>query len=63
MAYQLERTPTTSWWDTNAVDSLARTVHKPEATFTGLINKDGKRIMRTMDQIGFVRNHDRPTQR
>lgn len=55
MAYQLERKPATMWWDANASDSLAKTFYEPEPHFTGIIDRDGNRIMRVMDTIGFVR--------
>ncbi|MCY1366634.1 hypothetical protein D9M69_535380 [compost metagenome] len=60
MKYQIEHTPATSWWHTNAVDSLSKTVFESEPHFTGLLNHDGKRIMRVNQPIGFVHHHARP---
>lgn len=36
----------------------ARTVFEPDAVDTGLLDKEGTRIYRVMDQIGFVRSGD-----
>lgn len=58
MAYEIERTPTTMWWNANASDSLAKVVHETDPEFTGLLNHEGKRIMRAKGNIGFIRRSD-----
>lgn len=46
------------WWEADAKDSLARTVHEDyELIDTGVIGPDGEKIMarKRIDPIGFVR--------
>ncbi|MGI8390529.1 hypothetical protein [Brucella anthropi] len=57
--YVSMRRPKMDWYEANALDSLAQTIHEPEPVDTGIIDADGFPIIRMMDQIGFVRDEDR----
>jgi hypothetical protein len=37
---------------------LARTVHEDEEQWTGLYDESGRKIYKTMDQIGFNRRNE-----
>lgn len=55
----LRGVPATSWWDTNAVDYLPRTVHEEDRKpiDTGLLDANGTKLYRVEDRepIGFIR--------
>jgi hypothetical protein len=58
MAYKT-KTNSRSWDDDpDAEKYLARTVHENEDHWTGLYDERGRRIYKTMDQIGFNRRNE-----
>lgn len=44
-----------AWAEVRAGDYLSKDVHEPEPVKTGILDKDGRPIFRTIDPIGFVR--------
>lgn len=56
--YIADGAPVAGWWEADAKNSLARTVHEqePQRVDTGLLNADGVRLYRVADTqpIGFV---------
>ena len=54
MTYRLEKMPVTAGWWPDARDSLSKEVFEKEPEFTGILNSDGRRIMRVTSPIGFI---------